>query len=152
MGTSETTRGDLVQRLIENLFTVIKQIHRDMAVQEMSLSLPQARLLFTIARHKDAGITVKELSEKAGVTPGAITQFVNTLVDKGLVQREIVQDDRRMVRLTITDSARSQTNQMRKQFLACATRTFSVLSNEELEELAALMVKATSGPDSGDTG
>ena len=109
-------REELLQQLIEKMFSVMKEIHRDISPQEPLLSPPQARLVFTIAKYKEDGISVKELARIANITPGAITQFMDVLITKNLVTREEDPNDRRIVRLRLTSSANSQMEKFRKEF------------------------------------
>jgi DNA-binding MarR family transcriptional regulator len=146
--TLNANREDLLQRTIEQLFAVIKQMHRDVPPQEPLLSFPQARLVFTIAKHQGEGISVKELARIANITPGAITQFADALITKGLVRRDEDPNDRRIVRLKVTPAAKKQMDEFRKEFLASATRVFGVLSTEELKQLIGLLSKVT--PETGD--
>jgi DNA-binding MarR family transcriptional regulator len=140
----EITREDLLQKLVEQMFIIMKQIHRDISPTDPLLSPPQARLLFTIAGKKEEGISVKELAEKTNVTPGAITQFVDALVKKDLVRRDEDSNDRRIVRLTLTGSAKSKIEKLHKDFLATASRSFDVLSDREIRQLIELLAKVAS--------
>lgn len=145
---SPKTREDLLQNLMEQMFFVGKQIHHGALHDGATFSPPQARLLFTIASKKDEGISVKDLAEKTGVTPGAITQFVDVLVKKELVRRDEDPDDRRVVRLTLTDSAKNRFKEFRDLFLSSATRTFEVLSDDEIAQLISLLAKASASSNS----
>lgn len=89
---------------------------------------------------------LKELARVANITPGAITQFMDVLITKNLVRREEDQDDRRIIRLKLTPSARSQMEKFRKDFLGSATRKFDVLSADELKELVNLLTKVNPEP------
>lgn len=141
------TRSDLLQKLMEEIVAVMKQMHnRSTLPQELAISPPQARLLFVIANGKEGGISVKDLAEKTSVTPGAITQFVDVLVKKGLVQRYEDLHDRRIVRLTLTNTAKEQFDVLRKNFLLSATRAFNVLTDEEIRQLINLLSKVNSNP------
>lgn len=139
----KNTREDLLQQTIEQLFSVVRKMHRDVSPQEPLLSHPQARLVFTIAKYKDEGISVKELARMANMTPGAITQFVDVLITKDLVKREEDSNDRRIVRLKLTPTAKSQMEKFRKEFLASAARVFDVLSTDELKQLMDLLTKVS---------
>lgn len=134
-------REELLQRTFEQLFSVVRQMHRDVSPKEPLLSHPQARLVFVIAKYKDEGISVKELARMSSMTAGAITQFADVLITKGLVSREEDPDDRRMVRLKITPAAKSQMEKFRKEFLASAVRVFDVLSTAELKQLTDILTK-----------
>ena len=139
--TEKKIREELLQRTFEQLFSVMRQMHRDVSPKEPLLSHPQARLVFAIAKHKDKGISVKELARMSNVTAGAITQFADVLIIKGLVTREEDPEDRRIVRLKLTPAAKSQMEAFRKEFLASAVKVFEVLSTEELRQLTDLLAK-----------
>jgi DNA-binding MarR family transcriptional regulator len=136
----EKTREDLLQTLLNHMMALGKKISHDFLKSEPSLSPPQVRLLFTIGREPD-GLSVTELAELIGVTPGAITQFVDTLVDKNLVVREGDVNDRRIVKLKLTGTARSQFENFKKEHLASITRIFEPLSNEELQLFINILMK-----------
>jgi DNA-binding MarR family transcriptional regulator len=136
-------KDELLQQVIERMFSLIKQIHRDISSVEPFLSPPQARLIFIIDRCKDEGISVKELARIADITPGAITQFTDALIKKNLVRREEEQNDRRVIRLKLTSSARSHMEKFRQDFLGSVTQKFDVLSTDELKELLSLLSKVS---------
>jgi DNA-binding MarR family transcriptional regulator len=137
----QNTRDDLLQITVEHLLSVVRKMHKDILPQSLFLSPPQARLVSTIAKYKEEGISVKELAKKSTVTPGAITQFVDILITKGMVTREADPNDRRIVRLKITPAAESQLHNFQKDFLASAAQTFNVLSIGELKQLIDLLDK-----------
>ena len=110
---------------------------------ELPLSPPHLNLLFAIA-HQPKGASVKDLAEFTGVTPGAITQFVDVLVEKGLVMREGDTVDRRVVRLKITPLALGQFEKFRQEHLASFSKVFDVLTEDEIKQLLALMEKIDS--------
>ena len=146
------TREDLLQRTIESLHSVMRQMHRGVAPPELGLSPAQARLAFVIARCGDAGIAVTELARVSHVTPGAITQFADALTDKGVVTREEDPEDRRVVRLKLTPQARSGMRDFRRSFLASVAGAFDALSTEELQQLNDLLarVKVGTAPEDDD--
>jgi DNA-binding MarR family transcriptional regulator len=139
-------REDLLQKLIESMMSVMKHVGRGLAPHEPSLSPPQVRLLFIIASRKD-GFQVTELADKVGITPGAVTQFVDALVEKGLVSREGDPADRRIVRLKLTETAKAHYENLRKEYLASMTRAFGVLSDAELRELIRIFGKVNAVHD-----
>lgn len=134
------TREDLLQKLLEMIRGVMRQVGHGFMGNEPVLSPPQVRLLFTIASRQQ-GFPVTELAEKTGVTPGAVTQFVDALVEKGLVSREGDPDDRRVVRLKLSETARGRYEKLRKDYLESVTRVFGVLSDAELRQLIQIFSK-----------
>ena len=106
-------------------------------------------LLFIIGGRKE-GISVKELAEVSSVTPGAITQFVDALVERGLVAREGDPNDRRIVRLKLTAEAKSHFEKMRKQHLDSMIEIFEALTNDEIKQLIVLFTKMDTEHDMKD--
>jgi DNA-binding MarR family transcriptional regulator len=137
----DKNREDLLQKIIPHMMSIIRHIRHPGPPPEHFLSPPQAHLFFTIAGKKEAGISVKELAESAHITPGAVTQFVDTLVERGMVTREIDPSDRRMVRLKLTPEARSHFEKMRKEHLETMIEVFETLSDDDLKTLISLLEK-----------
>jgi DNA-binding MarR family transcriptional regulator len=142
----DKNREDLMQTLIQRIMSVMRHMHHGSIPREPPLSPPQVHLLFSIAG-KNEGISVKELAERTSVTPGAITQFVDGLVERGLVTREGDLNDRRIVRLKLTELAKSQFEKFREDYLTSASRVFDVLSNDEIKQLIALFDKINTAHD-----
>jgi len=84
---------------------------------------------------------MKELADLSHITPGAVTQFMNGLVQKGLVAREGDPSDRRIVRLKLTELAKKQMEKFRKDHLASMSRIFEALNDDEIKQLIALFIK-----------
>lgn|GEM_PF-296670 len=141
------TKEDLLQKLIEQMSSVTKQIHHGVILQKPLLSPPHARLLFAIASKEKEGMSVKELAEQANVTPGAITQFVDILVKNKLVKRYEDPNDRRIVRLIPTEGTKAQIEKFRRDFLSSVAQAFDALSNDEIKQLIKLLSKVGSCPD-----
>jgi DNA-binding MarR family transcriptional regulator len=136
----DKVREDLLQRLIEVMMSVMKNVGRGPAPGGLALGPPQVRILHLIAGREE-GVPVSELADKMRVTPGAVTQFVDALVAKDLISRESDPDDRRIVRLRLTGTAIAQYERLRKEFLDSAARAFDVLSDRELRVLIRLFNK-----------
>jgi DNA-binding MarR family transcriptional regulator len=142
----DKTREDLLQTLIQQMMSVMRHVRHGGLPDAPVLSPPQVHLLFAISNKKE-GISVKELAERASVTPGAITQFVDTLVEKGLVMREGDPNDRRIVILKTTPLAKNQFEKFRKAHLESFRRLFEVLNDDEIKQLIALISKINSAPE-----
>jgi DNA-binding MarR family transcriptional regulator len=135
-------REDLIQTAIHRMMSITRHMrHVGPPPPEPFLSPPQAHLMFTIAGKSEAGISVKDLAEQAHITPGAVTQFVDALVERGMVLRETDPNDRRMVRLKLTAEANSHFEKMRKQHLDSMIQIFEALTNDEIKQLIALYTK-----------
>jgi DNA-binding MarR family transcriptional regulator len=134
-------REDLVQTAIHRMMDIMRHMRHPGPPPEPFLSHPQAHLLFTIAGKKGAAISVKELAEISHITPGAVTQFMDALVERGMVKREGDPNDRRIVRLKLTEEAKNHFEKMRKQHLESMIQIFEALTNDEIKQLIALFTK-----------
>lgn len=103
-----TTEAD--QRVVETIIDALPEIVRAVNATRNSLSpglrMPQVRALLRLAREE--GLTMGELARQIGVSHAGATQTVDQLVEAGLVERERSAEDRRVVRLRLTDRARPE--------------------------------------------
>jgi DNA-binding MarR family transcriptional regulator len=133
-------REELLQALVQRMMSIMRHVRHVSPPPEPLLSPPQIHLLFIIGRRKE-GISGKELADISSVTPGAITQFIDALVERGLVAREGDLDDRRVVRLKLTEQARNQLEKFRKEHLTAMSKIFEALTDEEIKQLTAFLIK-----------
>jgi DNA-binding MarR family transcriptional regulator len=138
----DKNREDLLQTLTQRMVSVMRHVrHGGPLPGEPVLSPPQVHLLFTIDAKKEEGMSVKELAERSSITPGAVTQFVDGLVERGLVVREGDPNDRRIVRLKLTEQAKNHFEKFRQKHLASMFSIFEALTDEEIKQLIALFTK-----------
>ncbi len=135
-------RKELLQSLGEKMASVMRRVRAGQGFHfsEFRLGPPQVRILFFIAKQKE-DVAVKDLAEMLKVTPGAVTQFVDALVEMDLVRREEDAKDRRIIRIKLTELAISKLEEFRKGYLASASWVFDVLSDAEIRELVRLLDK-----------
>jgi DNA-binding MarR family transcriptional regulator len=105
-----------------------------------TLGPPLVRILFVLA-YKRGGTSVKELADVLSVTSGAVTQFIDVLVEKGLVTREEDPNDRRLLQIKLTKFARSKFKEFKKDYFVAMSKAFTNLSNEEIMQLITLLNK-----------
>ena len=84
---------------------------------------------------------MKELTESLHVTPGAVTQVIDSLVDLNMLKRSQCEDDRRSVVVELTAEARAKLASIRKFMTAQLTPLFDNLTVEELHQLTGLLSK-----------
>lgn len=135
-------REELLQLLIERMGSVMRSLHTGQGFPfgEFTLNMPQVRMLFLVASKKQ-GASVKELAEMLNVTPGAVTQFLDALVAKGLVRRGEDPNDRRMLRIKLTELAGSKFEGFKTDYFVSASRVFDTLNEEEIGQLIKLLAK-----------
>lgn len=100
-------------------------------------------LLICIARRSQAneGIKVSELSRFLGLTPPTVTQLINSLEAKGMVERQADPTDRRVVRIKLTEQGIIITRKAKNHMDATLGRLVEYLGEEESNQLADLLLK-----------
>ncbi|MDD5398986.1 MAG: MarR family transcriptional regulator [Dehalococcoidia bacterium] len=136
------SREENLRALFARLRAVMRGMHSGQGFRfaEFTVGPPQVRILFHVASNPD-GVSVKDLAELLSVTSGAVTQFIDALVEKGLVRREEDPNDRRLLRIKLTEYAGSRFNEFRRSYFAAVSRVFNSLSDEEILQLTALLAK-----------
>lgn len=98
-------------------------------------------LKFHAAMKETDSLKVSEISSRMGVTSPTITQFINGLEAKGLVTRIMDPQDRRAVRVELTEEGQQIADQAHEAFRAHFKGLVHYLGREESAELARLLTK-----------
>lgn len=102
------------------------------------------KVLAAIQQHandKGTDMKVSEISQILQVTSPTVTQIINVLEKDGLVERRIDPDDRRVVKITLTNKGIDVTSKARKAFTESFLGLIDFLGEEESEQLAELLLK-----------
>jgi DNA-binding MarR family transcriptional regulator len=142
MNNMKNNREQLLHKLLESFSKVAHSMHSDkcLPLGSGSLTKQQFTILFFIFENNGSA-SVKELASFLKVTPGAITQFVDRLVDNKLVLRTESKLDRRVTNIELTESMKKQFMAIKKSYLISAGKVFSSLSDSELSQLVKLLQK-----------
>jgi len=84
------------------LFKAVHKIYRDQIYEksrQYGFTGPQIGLIIGLS--KNSNITLKEMSECLGLSKSTVSGMVDRLVGQGVVIREIPEDNRRTVRLSL---------------------------------------------------
>ncbi len=135
-------RQDILRALLEKLHDALKEMHseRNFPFGDYLLSHQQAVILFYIAE-KENGLPVKELTKLMHVTPGAITQFIDSLVKKKLVEREIGKPDRRSINIKLTPPTKKAFAKFKRNYFIQASQVFNDFTLDDLEQFSSLLGK-----------
>ncbi|WIG57813.1 MAG: hypothetical protein OJF49_000558 [Ktedonobacterales bacterium] len=107
-------------------------------------TLSEVRLLFLIRRGRRAGrhiMKVSDLSKLLHVTSPAVTQLLNSLESRMLVERHMDPTDRRAISVTLTDSGLAVVQQAADAFDASFQGLVEYLGEEQSDQLAELLTK-----------
>ncbi|ASA26533.1 hypothetical protein B9T62_29875 [Paenibacillus donghaensis] len=101
-------------------------------------------LLICIAKRNapdKEGLKVSEISRFLDLTPPTITQLINSLEAKGMVERQADPSDRRVVRIKLTEQGKVVTRQAKHHMDTTLNRLVEYLGEEESNMLAELLLR-----------
>lgn len=138
---------ELVSRYIDKLDEMLPHMVRRMH-QEMAQSLQEgitANQFFVMKMIADRGqMTVSEVAEAFSVSLSAVTSLVDRLYKGGMVERRRSEDDRRVVRLELTEEGRNMVNTCQAGRRRVIQRYISRLEEKELEFMIEIYEKIVS--------
>ena len=94
------------------------------------ITMTQMQIMGCVLFSLEKSVRVRDISEELGITPGGISQQVDTLVKMGLLERKTDEKDRRAVCITLSEKGK-EINQWVDQFL---TNLFQKLLADVPEE------------------
>lgn len=84
---------------------------------------------------------MSEISRFLGLTPPTVTQLINSLEAKQMVERQADPSDRRVVRIKLTEQGKIITRKARDHMDATLQKMVAYLGEEESDQLAELLLK-----------
>ncbi len=134
-------REQLVQEFFAN-FAVLKRqstLSFGQAAGKVGLSLSQSEVLFVIKKNQP--INSKELADLMQLSPGAVTQLVENLVQAGYLERTNDEKDRRVQLLSLSKDGLNKVIELKEYVHQQASEMANVLSDQELESMFNLQGK-----------
>lgn len=138
--TAEAERPALVDRLLElagELHRTFKvSVSADMRARFGGLTLHQLDALMAL---EHSPLAMRALAERLEISESAATALADRLVGHGLVERQVDRNDRRCVRLVLSDEAAELTASFRHRQRTHAEDVVRVLSTVQLAQLIGLL-------------
>ncbi len=140
---NDRLNGSIGEGFDEYLFYLITQVHnrrvRDFSapLEALGLTIALWRVLSTISRLD--GCLMSELAEFTTTDRTTLTRSVDLLVDMAMVERRATPDDRRLVRVELTERGRKIFAQSIERLADHNRRVLGDLSAEDLKTLRALL-------------
>lgn len=104
------------------------------------LNVSQLDVLGAIARAKGMALTCSEIAEATLITKGGITGILDRLEAKGLVQRVASRDDRRSIRIELTEKGVDFCNGLFAELARDGEDVFArALKPEQIKQLSKLL-------------
>lgn len=90
------------------------------------------------------GMSQKDLAFLLGIRPQSLTVALDKLEGEGFIERKQDEDDKRTRRVFITEAGSAKATEAAQERAARADGVFSVLSDEEKDQLASILSKLAS--------
>ncbi|AHV99447.1 MarR family winged helix-turn-helix transcriptional regulator [Paenibacillus sabinae] len=127
------------------LLIALQQLHRAKWTQAAEGNKPsEMTLMLCIARNicsAKQGLKVSEISRLLGLTPPTVTQLINSLEAKGMVVRQADANDRRAVRVSLTEQGGKAAERAKEHRTATLNKLVDFLGEEDSNKLAELLLK-----------
>lgn len=100
---------------------------------------PQSRILFML--WLEDNITISELSKKTGLAKTTLTSMLDRLETQGQIKRVLSTEDRRAIRIVLTEKARSLEKPYEVARDSMRNINFKGFSSEEINDFEVKLVK-----------
>lgn len=125
-------RSKLIAELFDTMDIAKRSMHGHMQtiVEGHAISRTQLELLFSIYHLQPT--TAKQLAQKLHLTPGAISQLVDELMEQALIQREVDPSDRRRQVISLSSEGTTVVKTFEKRRHDVMNKVIENLSDAEL--------------------
>ncbi|MET9922436.1 MarR family winged helix-turn-helix transcriptional regulator [Streptomyces sp. NPDC059605] len=132
--------------LAEQLLRVTRRLQRIQSrqLEPIGITPAQFRLLRTVA-HYDGPPRMADLAQRLDVVPRAVTSLVDGLEASGRVRRAPDPDNRRVVRIEMTEEGRATLRSLRDARRAAAEEILAPLTADQREVLGGLLTALVNG-------
>ncbi|GGA42483.1 MarR family winged helix-turn-helix transcriptional regulator [Paenibacillus physcomitrellae] len=132
------------QSAVGRLMEVMRQLRRTQLnkISFEGYNASMLRVLFLLGRgcgQHPEGMTVSEISSRMEVTPPTVTPLIKSLEAEGLILRVNDQEDRRVVRVLLTEEGQALRKRAMEMSLDRMKRISEHLGQEKTEQLAGLL-------------
>ncbi len=114
----------------------------DRMFQARQLSPPLYNVLRILRGQSGQGLACSHIGERMVTRVPDITRLVDRLVRMGLAERERSREDRRVVRISITDQGLAELELLEAPLVEALEQSLGHMSAREMKELIRLLAKA----------
>ena len=135
------------QQLVEKIFRFNKVLHKQMALLT-ECSAGEFKMLSVILNElkelesnqcSDPGVTVSQLSKCLMHSKPATSKMLNTLEEKGLIERITTRADRRAVYITLTNEGRTKVTRIHNRLDEYTNKMLEHLGEKDTKQLLYLL-------------
>jgi DNA-binding MarR family transcriptional regulator len=125
-------RSKLIGELIESFHAIKHELMLDSNSFSGSAQITFSQLVVLRIASQFDGISIKEIAAKLSITSSAVTQLVDGLVKKGHLKREGSREDRRTLKICLSEQGKEKIHALRIKSLEKLVSIFDVFTDEEL--------------------
>lgn len=128
------TSGDLDS---EEIFSFLFLVHRKMSKpleEHFKDTFTSLQFNALCALRASGSMTMTELAHMMHTPKQQMTKVIDRLVEEGHIVRSMDTDDRRCIRISISDNTAKYISQRRKQFISAFKEDFQDLDREDYDE------------------
>jgi len=81
--------------------------------------------------YKNNFLSVNELAKKMGLTPSRVTTLLNSLEEKEYIKRDISPNDRRIIKVSLTDEGEHFTKDIRDKYINFHKEILSLIEDKD---------------------
>jgi DNA-binding MarR family transcriptional regulator len=137
-------RRKLIEKIIENIYAIKHKIAAEIHFLFAEIQITHSQWLVLKLVKKNKIIRIKDLANLLDITSSAATQIVDGLVDKGLLMRKRNPDDRRTLKIELSEKSKNQFDLIKNKSFKTLSSLFDVLDNDELLKYCELSDKIAS--------
>ena len=100
------------------------------------ITFSRIRVLTYLAQAQGEQVSIRDLAEELGVTSGGVSQMIDSLVKSDMVCRTTSKEDRRVVYLSISESAKKRLEHISSYLHERMERAMKKLSRDDRVQLA----------------
>lgn len=125
--------------VLSNLYRAMAT-SRDSFLAQFNLSRSQMELLVAL---KHGQQTTSQLAKLFAISASAVSQMIDQLIEKKLVQRVEDTRDRRVSHIQLSSQGKKLFEEIHKKFLAHVELKFETVSTREIENLVNIITRVT---------
>jgi DNA-binding MarR family transcriptional regulator len=132
-----------IKNQLEDELTLLQQYYNETRSSDMPTLIPDDITFFNTsgALYQTTNLTMGELSKSIAAPMSSTTRMVNWLVDNGYAARLSDPDDRRIVRVTLTEEGRKLHEYIEGHIVQRVRETIQMLTQEEQAVVLAVFDK-----------
>lgn len=146
VGAAAASAPDDVLELIHAVMHLFRaRQYRELRAGPHELTHMEGKVLGFFARHP--GATQRELAEHSGRDKGQLARLIGSLKERGLLEAQVDEADRRSVRLQLTAEAQAAHQALVRQSRRLAKAAVAGMSDEERRQLVGLLNRVRANID-----